>query len=88
MLSCDKNTTHGLRRLHRCFSAVCAAFTDNAYVVVADMPNWLLPLLLLVFDSEWALSFEMAKLVAVMTYDTRAVPAHHLDCGAASCDAL
>ena len=30
------------------------------------MPNWLLPLLLLVFDSEWVLPFEMPKLVAVM----------------------
>ena len=31
------------------------------------MPNWLLPLLLLVFDSELTLSFKMPKLIAVMT---------------------
>ena len=30
------------------------------------MPDWLLTVLLLVFDSEWALSFEMPR-VAVMT---------------------
>ena len=30
------NTAHGLRRLHRCFSAVRAAFADVDHVVVAD----------------------------------------------------
>ena len=30
------NTTHGLRRLNRCFAAVRVAFTDIDYVVVAD----------------------------------------------------
>ena len=35
-LSCDMNTTHGLRRLHHCFAAACAAFADVDHVVVAD----------------------------------------------------
>ena len=52
------------------------------------MPNWLLPLLLLVFDSEWALSFEKSKLVSVITWATSAVPVHRLPCGAASRDAF
>ena len=30
------NNIHGLRRLHRCFAAVRAAFADVDYVVVAD----------------------------------------------------
>ena len=30
------NTTHGLRRLHRCFSAVHAVFADVDHVIVAD----------------------------------------------------
>ena len=51
------------------------------------MPDWLLPLLLLMFDSDWALSFEMPKLIAVMTQDISAVPVHRQHCGAASCDA-
>ena len=48
------------------------------------MPNWLLALLLLVFDSEWALYFGMPKLVAVLTQDTSVVPVHRLNYGAAS----
>ena len=35
-LSCDMNTTHGLRRLHRCFAAVRATFADVDHVIVAD----------------------------------------------------
>ena len=30
------NTTHDLRRLHRCLAAVRAAFADIDHVVVAD----------------------------------------------------
>ena len=30
------NTTHGLRRFHRCFAAVRVAFVDVDQVVVAD----------------------------------------------------
>ena len=33
---CEMNTTHGLRRLHRCFAAVHAAFAVVDHVVVAD----------------------------------------------------
>ena len=45
------NATHGLRHLHRCFAAVCAAFADVDHVVVVDDADWLPPLLLVVFDS-------------------------------------
>ena len=61
------NTTRGLRRLHRCFAAVHAALLMLTMLVLLIMPNWLLPLLLLEFDSEQAPFFEMPKLVAVMT---------------------
>ena len=30
------NTTHGLRRLHRCSAAVRAAFADVDHILVAD----------------------------------------------------
>ena len=30
------NTTHGFRRLHRCFAAARVAFTDVDHVILAD----------------------------------------------------
>ena len=67
MFPYDMNTTHSLRRFHRCLAAIRAAFANVDNVVVPGDAKWLVPLLLIVFDSEWAFSFEMPTLVAVMT---------------------
>ena len=61
------NTTHGLRRLHRCFAAVRAAFADVDNFVVANDAELAAAAAAAGVDSEWTFSFEMPKLVAVMT---------------------